>query len=127
MLCNLKHKKPLFFKDKAMYLFKKKFRNTTYNKKILIKYNGDGYINAKFDFKDYLLIMNTLENLKIYKKLKNKKIKLFKTNNEFSFNKFKPGVYNLVKSILLKNNEFNRLPKISNVKNLYKSIKDLPF
>ena len=110
-----------------MYLFKKKFRNTTYNKKILIKYNGDGYINAKFDFKDYLLIMNTLENLKIYKKLKNKKIKLFKTNNEFSFNKFKPGVYNLVKSILLKNNEFNRLPKISNVKNLYKSIKDLPF
>ena len=94
-------------------------------KKITIKYNGIGKISARIDFKNYFLILNSLENLKIYKK--NNRKKVFKNYNEFKINNFKPGVLNLVKNIIKKDKSFARLPDISEMINLYKVIKFLPY
>jgi len=110
-----------FFINKKTYNFildKKK----NYEKKITLKYNDVGKIKSKFVVGNNIYKLNTLEELKVYNK---KNYKLKNTINEFKINKFKPGVYHLVKNLI--KNDTKNIPKLNELIKLYKVVEKLPY
>ena len=105
-------------KVKNSYIF---FLNGTKNR-IVITPNIQGSIEATFKSGNLIYKLETLEKMEIFNVKQKKVIKRF---NEFKNNKFKPGVLNLLKSILL--NKKNILPKTNELLKLYKSLSFLPF
>ena len=94
------------------------------NKKIeiLISPNHKGYISAIYISKNYVLFLLTLEQLFVFKKI-NKKIKFIKYYNEFSENKFKPGIERLISFITKKKFKSN----LTDIRILYNSLKKLNY
>ena len=107
-----------FIKKKKLFIFK----NQKLKNEIIIHPNGKGYIKANFVFKNFLFKLNSLERLTVKDIKKNKIIKYF---NEYDQNKFKPGIYSLLKSILLKKKL--KLPKPNDLLSLYAYLNKLPF
>lgn len=96
--------------------------NKNYKKKITLKYNDTGRITSQFTIGNDIYKLKTLEQLKVYSKTN---YKLKDTINEFKINKFKPGVYNLVKKII--KNDRKNIPKLNELINLYKVLEKLPY
>jgi hypothetical protein len=109
-----------FFKYNKTYNFILD-NNKNYNKSITLKYNDLGMIKSKFIIGNNIYILDTLEKLKIYDKKTNK---LKMSINEHKLNKFKPGVYFLIKKLI--DGNFKNIPKLSEVISLYKVIENLP-
>ena len=109
-----------FFKYNKTYNFILD-NNKNYNKSITLKYNDFGMIKSKFIIGNNIYILDTLEKLKIYDKKTNK---LKMSINEHKLNKFKPGVYFLIKKLI--DGNFKNIPKLSEVISLYKVIENLP-
>jgi hypothetical protein len=84
--------------------------------------NGEGTIKAVYRSKKYILVLETLEKLTIFKIHKNRFIK-HKSYNEKQENKFKPGVKNLIDDILKNKIESN----VNKTVALYKSLEKLNF
>jgi hypothetical protein len=113
-LQNVKLIQPSYSKGSFYYQFK--------NTSIKITPNGKGRIRACYRSKKYILLLETLEKLTIFKINKGKLIK-YKSFNEKLDNRFKPGVKNLIDD-LLKNKIKNNTKKILD---LYKSLEKLNF
>ena len=92
------------------------------NNRIIITPNTQGSIEANFKVGNLIYKLKTLEKMEIFN-IKQKKI--IKRFDEFKNNRFKPGILNLIKSILL--NKKNILPKTNELLKLYKSLSFLPF
>ena len=114
---------PLTHKPKN-FILKKNYAECNFGKgkNLIIKYNGRGKISADISFKNSIIKLKSLENLKIYKK--KSKINEY---NEFKYNRFKPGILNVVKHIVGNKKNSQDLPKIKNIKKLYKTISHLPY
>ena len=107
-----------FNKQKKLFIFK----NQKLKNQIIIHPNGSGYIKANFKFKNFLFKLDSLEKLYVINIKKNKIVKYF---NEYDQDKFKPGVQDVLKSIIFKKNF--KLPRPDDLLSLYAYLKKLPF
>ncbi len=117
------------FRSKIIKIVKKKenylvLLNKTFKKKkikINFFYSEEGRISALFRSKKKIFKLNSLE--KLYE-FNNRKSMFIKKIDETTMNKFKPGVFNLVKDIL--NKKFHRFMKIDQLLNDYFHLRKLP-
>ncbi len=105
-------------KNKNLYIFSLSGKKNL----ITVAPNFPGKITAEFKSNNYIYRLNSLENLQVIDLKKNKIIKKI---DEFGYNKFKPGVLNLIKSVI--SNKKILLPETKDLINLYKALSTLPF